>query len=94
MVVDCAQDVLKVHCYWPIVSDLINILPHRPIAYKFMADEKLLNFWFELVSYFQGKLLQETNPPHELGGDLLWFHFFTFTVDLVIFARFCFLQIS
>ena len=54
MVVDCAKDALKEHCYWPIVSDLINILSHKPIAFKFMSDERLLTFWFELVSYFQG----------------------------------------
>lgn len=28
-VVDCANPVMKDHCYWPLVSDLNNILSHR-----------------------------------------------------------------
>ena len=54
MVVDCAHAVLREHCYWPIVSDLINVLSHKPIAHKFMENDTLLQFWFELISYFQG----------------------------------------
>ena len=54
--VDCAKDVLKQHCCWPIVSDLINVLSHKPIAYKFMQDERLLHFWFDLLSCFQGNV--------------------------------------
>ena len=54
LVVDCAKDVLKQHCCWPIVSDLINVLSHKPIAYKFMQNEQLLHFWFDLLACFQG----------------------------------------
>ena len=54
LVVDCSKDLMRDHCYWPIVSDMINILSHRPIAYKFMSDDRLLQFWFEIISCLQG----------------------------------------
>ncbi|KAI0233528.1 E3 ubiquitin-protein ligase UBR3 [Lamellibrachia satsuma] len=59
LVVDCAKDVLKQHCCWPIVSDLINVLSHKPIAYKFMQNEQLLHFWFDLLACFQGMNLNQ-----------------------------------
>lgn len=52
-VVDCGEHVLKDHCYWPLVSDLNNVLSHPPIACRFMADEKLLDMWFTFLSMFQ-----------------------------------------
>ncbi|XP_076270101.1 ubr3 ubiquitin ligase isoform X2 [Rhynchophorus ferrugineus] len=53
-VVDCAQPVMKDHCYWPLVSDLNNVLSHRPVALKFMADDTLLEMWFDFLAMFQG----------------------------------------
>jgi hypothetical protein len=49
---------MKEHCYWPLVSDLNNVLSHRPIAIKFMRDDSLLEMWFSFLSMFQGKLLE------------------------------------
>ncbi|EEB17463.1 ubiquitin ligase E3, putative [Pediculus humanus corporis] len=54
LVVDCSQDVMKEHCYWPLVSDLNNILSHQPVAHKFMSDSSLLEMWFNFLSMFQG----------------------------------------
>lgn len=45
---------MKEHCYWPLVSDLNNVLSHRPVALKFMADDSLLQMWFVFLSMFQG----------------------------------------
>lgn len=45
---------MKEHCYWPLVSDLNNVLSHRPVALKFMADDSLLEMWFTFLSMFQG----------------------------------------
>ena len=59
-VVDCGKPVMKEHCYWPLVSDLNNVLSHRPVALKFMADESLLEMWFAFLSYFQGKFYTYT----------------------------------
>lgn len=53
-VVDCAMPVMKDHCYWPLVSDLKNVLSHRPVAFKFMADDGLLEMWFAFLAMFQG----------------------------------------
>ncbi|XP_017759565.1 PREDICTED: E3 ubiquitin-protein ligase UBR3 isoform X2 [Eufriesea mexicana] len=53
-VVDCERQVMKEHCYWPIVSDLNNVLSHKPIAIRFMSDDKLLQMWFDFLSMFQG----------------------------------------
>ncbi|PSN42091.1 E3 ubiquitin-protein ligase UBR3 [Blattella germanica] len=53
-VVDCGRQVMKEHCYWPLVSDLNNVLSHRPVAVKFMSDDNLLEMWFAFLSMFQG----------------------------------------
>ena len=54
MVVDCDNEAMKDHCYWPVVSDLINLLSHRNIAHQFLKDNQLITLWLELLSYFQG----------------------------------------
>ncbi|XP_023311445.1 E3 ubiquitin-protein ligase Ubr3 isoform X2 [Anoplophora glabripennis] len=53
-VVDCGKPVMKDHCYWPLVSDLNNVLSHRPVALKFMSDDSLLEMWFTFLAMFQG----------------------------------------
>ncbi|XP_063233328.1 E3 ubiquitin-protein ligase Ubr3 [Bacillus rossius redtenbacheri] len=53
-VVDCGRQVMKEHCYWPVVSDLNNLLSHKPVAIKFMSDDNLLEMWFAFLSMFQG----------------------------------------
>ncbi|XP_068083669.1 E3 ubiquitin-protein ligase Ubr3 isoform X2 [Anabrus simplex] len=53
-VVDCGRQVMKEHCYWPLVSDLNNVLSHKPVAMKFMSDDNLLEMWFAFLSMFQG----------------------------------------
>ncbi|XP_014242045.1 E3 ubiquitin-protein ligase Ubr3 isoform X2 [Cimex lectularius] len=53
-VVDCGRQVMKEHCYWPLVSDLNNVLSHRPVAVQFMSDDNLLEMWFAFLSMFQG----------------------------------------
>ncbi|XP_042224390.1 E3 ubiquitin-protein ligase ubr3-like [Homarus americanus] len=53
-VVNCADHVMKNHCYWPLVSDLNNVLSHKPIAVKFMSDPRLIQEWFSFLSMFQG----------------------------------------
>uniref|UniRef100_A0A224Z303 E3 ubiquitin-protein ligase n=2 Tax=Rhipicephalus TaxID=426455 RepID=A0A224Z303_9ACAR len=53
-VVNCGHRIAKDHCYWPLVSDLNNILTHRPVAMEFLGDTRLLDMWFSLLSMFQG----------------------------------------
>ncbi|XP_052826304.1 E3 ubiquitin-protein ligase UBR3 [Octopus bimaculoides] len=58
-VVDCDSKAMKDHCYWPIVSDLINLLSHHTIALQFMENVNLVNTWLCLLVYFQGCNLNE-----------------------------------
>lgn len=53
-VLDCTNDVIKDHCFWPLISDLVNIMSHKPIAVKFMSDSLLLDIWFEMIGFLQG----------------------------------------
>ena len=53
-VVDCSKHVMRDHCYWPLVSDLSNLLSHRPVALQFLSDDSLLEMWFSFLSMFQG----------------------------------------
>lgn len=55
-VVDCGYKAMKDHCYWPIVSDLINLLSHRSVALKFMDSTELIKIWLNLLLYFQGNV--------------------------------------
>lgn len=65
LVVDCGLAVMKEHCYWPLVSDLNNVLSHRSVALKFMGDDSLLEIWFDFLKMFQGECLTSPFPlPH------------------------------
>lgn len=52
---------MKEHCYWPLVSDLNNVLSHRSVALKFMGDDSLLEMWFVFLSMFQGEFMYTHN---------------------------------
>ncbi len=58
-VVDNSQHVLSDHCYWPLVSDLNNVLSHPSIAFRFMSDNSLLTMWFDFLKMFQGMNLNK-----------------------------------
>ncbi|XP_041979503.1 E3 ubiquitin-protein ligase Ubr3 [Aricia agestis] len=53
-VIDCTRRVMKEHCYWPLVSDFNNVLSHRSVALLFLADEALVDMWFEFLAMLQG----------------------------------------
>lgn len=48
---------MRDHCYWPLVSDLSNLLSHRPVALQFLSDDSLLEMWFSFLSMFQGNYI-------------------------------------
>ncbi|XP_014668803.1 PREDICTED: E3 ubiquitin-protein ligase UBR3-like [Priapulus caudatus] len=64
--VNCAEKVMKEHCYWPLVSDLINVLSHKAVSFLFMSDAKLLEMWFELVTYFQAMNMNQRERVHHV----------------------------
>lgn len=54
LVVECERGVMKEHCYWPIVSDLINLLSHRAISHSFLSHSSLPSAWMKLLTSLQG----------------------------------------
>ena len=53
-VVDCEGPTLKNHCYWPIVSDFINVLSHKTIAEMFMQNRDLIKQWLKFIGHLTG----------------------------------------
>lgn len=53
-VINCGHQITKQHCYWPLVSDLNNILTHKRVVLEFLRDTNLLDVWFRLLSMYQG----------------------------------------
>lgn len=53
-VVNCDQEIMRDHCYWPVVSDLINVLSHRKIAHSFLKNQDLVVLWLDLLNTMQG----------------------------------------
>lgn len=56
MIIDCKSPVICQSRYWPIVSDINNVLNYQPVAMKFMNDDFLRQMLFSCLSYFQGSL--------------------------------------
>ena len=54
LVINCDKEVIKYHCYWPVISDFINIVTHHKIAYIFMKDSELLEKWMNFVACVTG----------------------------------------
>lgn len=53
-VIDCTRQVMKDHCYWPLVSDFNNVLSHESVALVFLQDDNLIDMWFQFLSMLQG----------------------------------------
>ncbi|XP_054716089.1 E3 ubiquitin-protein ligase ubr3-like [Uloborus diversus] len=58
-VVDCSHRIMKDHCYWPLVSDLNNVLTHEAVAFEFLSDHDLLLRWFCFLTKFQSMNLNQ-----------------------------------
>lgn len=54
LVINCDKEVIKYHCYWPIISDFINVVTHHKIAYVFMKDSDLLEKWMNFLACVTG----------------------------------------
>lgn len=53
-VVKCDHDVMKKHFYWPLISDLNNILTHKRVALMFIKNKELFELWLGFILDFQG----------------------------------------
>ncbi|XP_063964911.1 E3 ubiquitin-protein ligase ubr3-like isoform X1 [Lytechinus pictus] len=51
-VVNCDNRILKGQCYWPIISDLTNIISHRSVAERFFSSPDLMALWARFLRYF------------------------------------------
>ncbi|XP_066929342.1 E3 ubiquitin-protein ligase ubr3-like [Clytia hemisphaerica] len=54
MAVNCDNKILSGHCYWPIASDLTNLLSHQSVAKVFLETGDCLNWWMRFVSLLTG----------------------------------------
>ena len=54
LVINCDKEVIKYECYWPVVSDFIDIVTHHKIAFIFMKESDLLEKWMNFVAYVTG----------------------------------------
>ncbi|XP_046846410.1 E3 ubiquitin-protein ligase UBR3-like [Xenia sp. Carnegie-2017] len=54
LVINCDSHVVRYHCYWPIVSDIINVVTHHNIADIFMKDLDLLEKWMNFIARITG----------------------------------------
>lgn len=52
-VVRCDHYVMKRHSYWPLVSDLNNILTHQQVAIMFIQNRELFELWLDFIINFQ-----------------------------------------
>ncbi|KAI2809956.1 E3 ubiquitin-protein ligase ubr3 [Blomia tropicalis] len=52
-VVNCDHSILRLHRFWPIVSDLNNLFTHERVALFFLADDMLIDLWLEFIMSFQ-----------------------------------------
>jgi len=54
MTVNCDHKILNSHCYWPIASDLTNILSHQSVTKIFLETGDCLNRWLHFVTMLTG----------------------------------------
>ncbi|XP_076468765.1 E3 ubiquitin-protein ligase ubr3-like [Babylonia areolata] len=64
--VECEKPIMKEHCYWPVVSDLINLLSHRSVSHTFLQDHALRDFWLALLTHLQGMNLNMREMIHHV----------------------------
>lgn len=53
LVIDPDHRIFQENLYWPIISDLINLLTHKQVAFSLIQDNKLLDLLMNLINYFQ-----------------------------------------
>lgn len=68
MVVDPDHPIMQDNLYWLVISDLVNLLNHKRIAFEFISsssssstaltsasghDSDHINMWFAMLTYFQ-----------------------------------------
>ena len=55
LVADCDHRILINHCYWPVASDLLNILSHKQVVREFLGNDTIMHQWMYLVTLLTGR---------------------------------------
>ncbi len=56
MVVNCDAPLIQNNAFWPLTSDLNNLLSHKAVSDYFIEDKKFLTMWTDILKYMQVKL--------------------------------------
>lgn len=89
-VVDCEGPTLKNHCYWPIVSDFINVLSHKTIAEMFMQNRDLIKQWLKFIGHLTGQVVSgEVTSTLLMFQCVQWYYYIVgaFLLDTLISQR-------
>ena len=55
-IVNIDHRLMTRHCFWPFVSDLSNLMSHKPIACQLITNDWLRTHFFNFIAAFQCKL--------------------------------------
>ncbi|VDK36605.1 unnamed protein product [Taenia asiatica] len=53
MVVNCDGVLIQNNAFWPLTSDLSNILSHKVVADVLVEDKKFLSLWTDILKFMQ-----------------------------------------
>lgn len=70
-IADYGHQVMKEHRYWPLVSNLNNVLSHKPV--RFISDNALLEMWFDFLFMFQSMNINRIRAQYLLHSIQCWF---------------------
>ncbi|XP_071942297.1 E3 ubiquitin-protein ligase UBR3-like [Antedon mediterranea] len=80
-VVSCSNQVIRNHSYWPIISDLTNLMSHKPCVDVFFASPDLIRMWTSLLLTFTGINLNEREHEQHLEFSPHYYAAFTAEVE-------------
>lgn len=61
MVVNCDGNLIQNNAFWPLTSDLNNLLSHKSVCDLLIDDDKFLDIWTEILKYMQ------VSAPHRVS---------------------------
>ncbi|CAF1534930.1 unnamed protein product, partial [Adineta steineri] len=67
--------------YWPIVSDVLNVLSHEYASRKFFLEKKYFLTWNEIMSWFQGMSVNHNDIQSEFFLQTNTNYLFAFTAE-------------
>ncbi|CAL8088764.1 unnamed protein product [Calicophoron daubneyi] len=83
MVVNCDGPLIQNNVFWPFVSDLNNLVSHKPIVDVFVEDQTFLKAWTDVLRYMQFMncfVMKEGN--HIEYETMAFYHAFTMEIEI------------